>query len=279
MRTVSTTGRRLSKALLTPALAWTLAFCVLPCAAILALSLTAPDGSDITLLNYRLLLDRTDTLPMLADSLFVALAVAGVSVLLAFPFAWFVAEKVPARLQALALLVAVLPAAAPGLARAYGWSLALSPNGTVNAILLGSGLVAEPLSFAGTRLAMIAGMVHFTVTISTLAIYLSLRCIAPGLHRAATDLGAGRLSIFVRITLPLARRGILAAAGFSFLFAFYDVAFPVLLGAGARPMLAQEVMTALSAAGGLPSAAVMTVVLMVVGFAFGVAALRVTKRG
>ncbi len=45
----------------------------------------------------------------LTNSLEITLVVTALSVLLAYPLAWIIAERVPRRLQRLALLLAVLP--------------------------------------------------------------------------------------------------------------------------------------------------------------------------
>ena len=61
------------------------------------------------------------------------------SVLLAYPLAWIIAERVPRRWQRLALLLAILPFWTSYVVRSYAWLLVLSRGGYVNQFLLGTG--------------------------------------------------------------------------------------------------------------------------------------------
>ena len=49
-----------------------------------------------------------------------------ISVLLAYPFAWILAEVVPPRLQRLALVLAILPFWTSYVVRSYSWLLVLA---------------------------------------------------------------------------------------------------------------------------------------------------------
>ena len=76
----------------------------------------------------------------------MTLVVTLLSVVLAYPFAWFLAEIVPERWQRLALMLAVLPFwTSSYVVRSYSWLLVLAENGVVNKALVGSGLLAEPV--------------------------------------------------------------------------------------------------------------------------------------
>ena len=83
--------------------------------------------------------------------------------LLAYPFAWILAEVVPPGLQRLALVLAVLPFWTSYVVRSYSWLLVLAENGVVNQALTGSGLIDAPLQLANTRAATVIGFVHFFV--------------------------------------------------------------------------------------------------------------------
>jgi len=98
--------------LVAPALLWTVAFFVLPFAAMLALSFGHMDGRDVVQGfdpgNYiRIFTDWTMTKALL-NSVEITLMVTAVSVVLAYPLAAIIAFRVPRRWQRLALLLAVL---------------------------------------------------------------------------------------------------------------------------------------------------------------------------
>ena len=93
----------------------------------------------LTLANYRAVLRQSELLAAMVNSLEVTLIVTVLSVLLAYPFAWILAELVPARWQRLALMLAVLPFWTSYVVRSYSWLLVLAENGVVNDALTGSG--------------------------------------------------------------------------------------------------------------------------------------------
>ena len=102
------TQRLLPWALVTPALAWTLFFFVLP-----FIAMAVSSGTDVSggwgLGNYEQFFANPTYRQAMVNSLEVTAIVTGVSVLLAYPFAWILAEHVPVRWQRMALMLALLP--------------------------------------------------------------------------------------------------------------------------------------------------------------------------
>ena len=154
-------------------------------------SLTAHEGGGFTLANYSQFFANPTYWQAMVNSLEVTAIVTVVSVLLAYPFAWILAEQVPERWQRLALMLAVLPFWTSYVVRSYSWLLVLAENGVVNRALTGSGLFAEPVQLANTRLATVIGFVHFFVMLLTLTIFANLKQLSPSYRKAAADLGAG----------------------------------------------------------------------------------------
>src|SRR5690349_4641746 len=161
------------------------------------LSLLEHGGGAATLENYRQFFYNPSYWRALVNSLEVTLTVTVISVLLAYPFAWILAEVIPPRLQRLALLLAVLPFWTSYVVRSYSWLLVLSERGVVNSALVGLGLLAEPVSLANTRTATVIGFVHFFVMLLTLTIFANLKQLTPSYRKAAADLGAGPLQTFL----------------------------------------------------------------------------------
>ena len=126
-------------------------------------SLTAHEGGGFTASNYPPFFTNPSYWQAMVNSLEVTAIVTVVSVLLAYPFAWILAEQVPERWQRLALMLAVLPFWTSYVVRSYSWLLVLAQNGVINRALTGIGVVAEPLQLANTRFATVTGFVHFFV--------------------------------------------------------------------------------------------------------------------
>ncbi len=257
-------GRVLPWALVTPALSWTLLFFVLPFIAMALLSLTAHEGGQATLDNYRQFFANPSYWQAMVNSLEVTMIVTLLSVLLAYPFAWILAEMVPARWQRLALMLAVLPFWTSYVVRSYSWLLVLAENGVVNGALTGSGLLAEPVQLANTRAATIVGFVHFFVMLLTLTIYANLKQLSPALRRAAADLGASGPQIFLHVILPLTLPGIVVGAFLTFVLAIGDYVTPQILGGSNELLMPQLIMLQILRKPDFPMASALSLVLMLV---------------
>ena len=260
----TTPGRLLPWALVTPALAWTLVFFVLPFIAMAVLSLLERDGEAATLENYRQFFYNPSYWRALVNSLEVTLTVTVISVLLAYPFAWILAEVVPPRLQRLALVLAVLPFWTSYVVRSYSWLLVLSENGVVNRALVGSGLADAPLQLANTRTATVIGFVHFFVMLLTLTIFANLKQLSPSYRRAAADLGAGPFRTFLHIILPLTLPGIMVGAFLTFVLAIGDYITPQILGGNNELLMPQLIMMQIGRRGDFPLASALAIILMAV---------------
>lgn len=260
----STPGRLLPWALVTPALLWTLVFFVLPFVAMAVLSLLEQGGGATTLENYRQFFYNPSYWRALVNSLEVTLTVTVISVLLAYPFAWILAEVVPPRLQRLALVLAVLPFWTSYVVRSYSWLLVLAQNGVVNQALSGSGLADAPLQLANTRTATVIGFVHFFVMLLTLTIFANLKQLSPSYRRAAADLGAGPLRTFWHIILPLTLPGIMVGAFLTFVLAIGDYITPQILGGNNELLMPQLIMMQIGRRGDFPLASALAIILMAV---------------
>lgn len=254
---------RLPWLLVTPALAWTLLFFVLPFVVMAALSLRAADGG-VTLDAYRQFFDNPAYRRAMTNSLEVTAIVTVASILLAYPFAWILAEIVPPRFQRLALLAAILPFWTSYVVRSYSWLLVLAENGVVNRALTGSGLLADPVQLANTRFATVAGFVHFFVMLLTLTIFANLKQLSPSYRKAAADLGAGPLRTFVHIVLPLTVPGIAVGAFLTFVLAIGDYITPQILGGNNELLMPQLIMMQIGRRGDFPLASALSILLMAV---------------
>jgi spermidine/putrescine transport system permease protein len=249
--------------LVAPALVWTLLFFVLPLIAMAALSLTSQQGG-VGIGNYLGFAENPVYRQALINSLEVTAIVTLLSVLLAYPFAWILAEMVPARWQRIVLLCAVLPFWTSYVVRSYSWLLVLAKNGVVNEALVAFRLVSAPLQLANTRMATIIGFVHFFVMLLTLTIFANLKQVSPSYRKAAADLGADPVRSFLFITLPLTLPGIMVGAFLTFVLAIGDYITPQILGGNNEILMPQLIMMQIGRRGDFPLASALSLVLMAV---------------
>jgi spermidine/putrescine transport system permease protein len=248
-----------------PALAWTMAFFVMPFLVMAWVSLSVHGtGEGPSLSNYAQFATNESYWRALVASLEVTLVVTLASVILAYPFAWFLAEIVPERWQRLALMLAVLPFWTSYVVRSYSWLLVLAENGVVNKALVGSGLLAAPVQIANTRFATVTGFVHFFVMLLTLTIYANLKQLSPSYRKAAADLGANGVRSFVYVVLPLTLPGIMVGAFLTFVLAIGDYITPQILGGNNELLMPQLIMLQIGRRGDFPLASALALILMAV---------------
>jgi spermidine/putrescine transport system permease protein len=248
--------------LIGPAVAWTVLFFILPLAAMVVVSLQDHANDGWTLANYRQFFTDPNYFQAMVNSLEVTAWVTIVSLLLAYPFAWILAEIVPERWQRLALMLAVLPFWTSYIVRSYSWLLVLAERGVVNDAMTAMGLVDEPLRLANTRFATVVGFTHFFVMLLTLTIFANLKQLNPNYRRAAADLGAGRLAIFFHVILPLTAPGIVVGCFLTFVIAMGDYITPQILGGNNELLMSQLVMMQIGRRGDFPLASALSLILM-----------------
>jgi spermidine/putrescine transport system permease protein len=254
--------------LVAPAMLWTMAFFLLPVLSILGLSFYAMEGgkvgAELTLANYQRFASEGYFWQSLLNSLLLTAVVTVLSLGLAFPLAATIAFRVPPHLQRLCLMLAVLPFWTSYVVRSYAWLLVLAPNGVINQLLLGSGLIDKPLGLSFNFVATVLGFVHFFTMLATLTIYASLARINPRLLLAARDLGASGAQVFLRIVLPLAVPGLAAGAFLIIVVVMGDYVTPQILGGNNDLVLPQTIMMQIQRRGDVPMAAALSVIMMVV---------------
>ena len=246
-----------------PAIVWTVAFFILPFLVMVWVSLTVHGSSGgPSLSNYTQFFANESYRRALVASLEVTIVVTLVSVVLAYPFAWFLAEIVPDRWQRLGLMLAVLPFWTSYVVRSYSWLLVLAENGVINNALVGLGLLGEPVQLANTRFATVTGFVHFFVMLLTLTIFANLKQLSPSYRKAAADLGANGLQTFLYVVLPLTLPGIMVGAFLTFVLAIGDYITPQILGGNNELLMPQLIMMQIGRRGDFPLASALAVILM-----------------
>ena len=205
---------RLARLLFSPALIWLLVFFVAPLLIALVVSLArrGPYGAtvyDLTGDNYLRALDSL-YLPAYWRSLWVATATTLITAVVSFPAAYYIALRAPLRWRRILLVLTVIPFWTSFLVRTYAWILLLRSEGLINSVLVGTGVIKEPLGLLYSDFAVLVGQVYGELPFMILPLYVALERLDKRLLEAAQDLGANRFWTFVRVTLPLARPGLIA---------------------------------------------------------------------
>lgn len=163
------------------------------------------------------------------SSLKFAAITAAICLLIAYPFAYFMARS-PANIRPALLMLVMLPFWTSFLLRVYAWKMLLADNGVFNNFALWLGLIAEPMKMMHTPFSMVLGMVYTYLPFMILPLYANLVKMDLRLLEAAMDLGATPWQAFWRITVPLSKRGIAAGSMLVFIPCVGEFVIPELLG-------------------------------------------------
>jgi putrescine transport system permease protein len=183
----------------------------------------------INLGNYIFLSEDALYVAAYLGSLKMALVSTILCLLIGFPMAYAIARADKAKQMVLLLLI-MMPTWTAILIRVYAWMGILSNNGLLNSFLQGIGLISEPLQILNTNVAVYIGIVYSYLPFMVLPLFANLVKHDPSLLEAAADLGSSRYNSFWKITVPLAKNGIIAGCMLVFIPVVGEFVIPELLG-------------------------------------------------
>jgi spermidine/putrescine transport system permease protein len=147
--------------------------------------------------------------PILLRTLFYVAAASIISLLIAYPAAYFVA-RFAGRRKGLFLVLLIAPFWVSYMMRMLAWIGLLANDGYLNRALLDLHLISQPVNWlGGLSVTVILGLVYGYIPYLILVLFAGLDRIDPALIEAGRDLGLSRIRTFIRVTLPLSRQPIL----------------------------------------------------------------------
>ena len=183
----------------------------------------------INLGNYIFLSEDALYLAAYLGSLKIAAVSTLLCLLIGFPMAYAIARADKDKQMVLLLLI-MMPTWTAILIRVYAWMGILSNNGLLNAFLMWLGVISEPLQILNTNLAVYIGIVYSYLPFMVLPLYANLVKHDQSLLEAAADLGSSTFNSFWKITVPLAKNGIIAGCMLVFIPVVGEFVIPELLG-------------------------------------------------
>jgi spermidine/putrescine transport system permease protein len=255
--------------LATPAWVWLAAFFLAPVSLVLWYSFGYKPGIFGTHANDVLSLDRykealdSAYLPTFTNTLKIGLIGTTLCLVIALPFSYWLAVKMPSRWRGLLLGMVLVPYWTNFLVRTIGWQIILSPQGWLSTTLQDIGLRDTALSVLYTRGAVQLGVVYNYLPLMILPIFVAFERIDPALREASRDLGANRWRTLVQVSLPLSRPGIAAGLLLVFIPLMGDYITATVLGGAKGNMVGQLVASQFQTAQNWALGSAMAVILMI----------------
>jgi putrescine transport system permease protein len=213
--------------------------------------------------NFRLLVSDDIYVFAYVRSLTVAVTATALLLLIGYPIAYGMA-RLPARWQAVAMVLVIVPFWTSFLIRIYAWINILQHDGLLNQILLALHLVSQPVVWLSTDSAMYIGIVYSYLPFMILPLYATLAKMEPVLEEAASDLGAPRWQVFWLVTFPLSLPGVGAGVLLCFIPIVGEFVIPDLLAGSNALMIGQTLWLEFFTNKDWPVASAAAIVLLVV---------------
>ncbi|MBI2781707.1 MAG: ABC transporter permease [Chloroflexi bacterium] len=212
---------------------------------------------------------------VLGISALTAFGVAVIAVLTAYPVAYFLAFRAGKR-ASLYLILLLVPFWTSYLLRVMAWKLMLGEQGVVNEVLMGAGLIDEPLdALLYNRGAVVVTLVYVWIPFAALPILAGLGRIDVRLHEAAADLYGSPVQVFRRVTLPLSLPGVVAAFLMVFIPTVGEYVTPLLVGGTGGTMYGNLIQDFFTRAANWPLGSALSIIMLTVTLGLVIVGLRI----
>jgi len=195
------------------------------------------------------------------NSLKLAFYATLITFAIGYPFGYYMA-MLPKRTGRLALMLVIAPSWTNALVRIYGLMVIMRSNGPINSVLMGLGIIDQPIKMLYTYGSVLVGTVYSLLPFMILPVYSSAEKLDPRLKEAARDLGAGRFRAFLNVSFPLTLPGVLSGVILVFIPSIGMFYLADLVGGGKITLVGNLIKDQLLMARNWPFGAALSVAMM-----------------
>ena len=249
-----------------PAYAYLVLFFAIPLVIVAIYSFgTRNRFGDTELSGWNLDAYRKLTEPLLRDilfrSLWLAIITTVICLVVAYPFAYFLATRTPT-IRNIMLVFVMIPFWSNFLVRNFAWRVILGTDGPLSKTTSALGLGDTRILFTPT--AVVLGLVYGFLPFMILPLYAAIERIDLGLVEASRDLYASGWQTFRRVLLPLSMPGVIAGSILVFIPSLGAYVTPEILGGAKSTLLGSYIVTQFLTARNWPVGASLSFTLTVI---------------
>ncbi|MFD9112058.1 ABC transporter permease [Streptomyces bottropensis] len=256
-----------------PVVIYLLVLFVYPIFSTLLLSLKGEDGG-WTLHWYANALQGSN-LKVLLTTLRISAETSMLSLVIGFLLAAAVSRLKPLW-AGLVMIIVIVPHFISALVRTYGWIILLGEHGVINDALTDLDVPGAPFQMLYNELGVVIGTTSVMLPYTVLLLYAVMKGIDRRLPAAAASMGAGRLTIFRRVYLPMVAPGLINAGILCFILCLGYYLTPALMGGPKQAMVASLISEQVMKQSQWNGAAALGIILLLLTFA-GLLLLRLIK--
>lgn len=232
--------------LLGPALLWLVLLIVLPHVDMLLVSLRLRTGFgqyQTSAVHYLAFFTEPLYWRTFMRTAVMSILATFLTLVIAFPVAWYIAKMVRGRVRSLLFLACLVPFWVSELVRTYGWMILLRETGVVSGFLQWSGLASGPVEMLYNDVAVMVGLVYASMLFMVVPLVTTLDSLDDSLIEAAYDLGGNAWSVLREIVIPFAMPGIVSGCIVVFMVSLGNYLTPVLLGGKDSMWFTEQIFT------------------------------------
>mgnify|MGYP000876318333 CR=1 FL=1 len=196
---------------------------------------------------------------------------------LGFPTAWFIATRPPAS-RTLWLFLITIPFWTNLLIRTFAIQELIRNSGTINSILMWTGLIERPIQLLYTDFAVLLGMSYVFLPLMILPLYAAMDKLDFRLVEAGYDLYASRMQVLRHVIIPMVKPGFIAGSILVFIPSIGAYVTPRILGGGRTMMMGNLIGLQFGQGQNWPLGAALSVLLLVIVVGALIFYLRVVNR-
>ena len=249
-----------------PAYAYLVIFFAVPLVIVMVYSFgTRNRFGETELSGWNLDAYRKLTEPIVRDilfrSLWLAILTTVICLVVAYPFAYFLATRGPTT-RNIMLVFVMIPFWSNFLVRNFAWRVLLGNDGPFSRVTEAIGLGETRILFTPT--AVVLGLVYGFLPFMILPLYASIERIDLGLVEASRDLYASGWQTFRRVLLPLSMPGVIAGSILVFVPSLGAYVTPEILGGAKTTLMGSYIVTQFLTARNWPVGASLSFTLTVI---------------
>ena len=205
----------------------------------------------------------SDYLMIFWRSILQACIATGLCLLIGFPTAYFIVTR-PDRQKTFWLFLITVPYWVNLLVRTVALLFVLRDDGPINASIMATGMIDQPLPLAFSDFAIGLGLIYSYLPFMILPIYASLERFDFSLLEAAYDLYAGYRRVLFGVVLPAIKPGVIAGSMLVFIPSLGSFLAPDILGGGKKIMVGNLIAIQFQGSRNWPFGAAVSMILMTV---------------
>ena len=163
-------------------------------------------------------------------TIFVSVLITIANFAICYPLAYFMAQVAKPRVVLRLMLLLIVPYWINEILRAFAFRVMLGTGGVINGVLIGVGLIRDPIDFLGLDVALYSGLTYAYILIMMFPLYNAIESLDRNQIEAARDLGAPWWHIHLFVVMPYAKPGIASGATLVFMLCAGALAAPLILG-------------------------------------------------